>query len=117
MSRETGRTGTGTIDNVMFGNAGPMTVDFDGRTYAGQWTAIRDPGSMSFGLLTAYGIGGASFGTASGVSQSDSGYGTALLSSPNGGTMRCEYRYSLVTITALGVCRTGSGEVLDLQVG
>jgi hypothetical protein len=117
MSRDTGQTGTGTIENVMFGNAGPMTVNFGGQTYSGQWTAIRDSGSMSFGLLSAYGLGGASFGTASGVSQSDSGYGTALLSSSTGERMRCEYRYSLVTLTALGICETGSGEVLDLQVG
>lgn len=117
MSRETGQTGKGTIENVMFGNSGPMRVNFGGETYSGQWTAIRNPGSMSFGLLTAYGVGGAGFGTTSGVSQSDSGYGTALLSSPTGDRMRCEYRYSLVTITALGICETGGGEVLDLQVG
>ena len=117
MSRETGAMGTGVIENAAFGNSGPMTVTFQDQEFKGQWVAVRNPGNTSFGLLTTYGYGGIGVGTASAVSQSDSGYGTALLSSDDGESMRCEYRYSLVTITATGVCQKQDGEVFDLQVG
>ncbi|MEI4234818.1 hypothetical protein [Roseovarius sp. D22-M7] len=115
MSRETGATGTGVLENVAFGNSGPMNVSFKNQNFTGQWVAVRNPGSTSFGLLSTYGIGG--FGVGSAVTQSDSGYGTALLSSNTGDSMRCEFRYSLVTITATGVCQKQDGEIFDLQVG
>lgn len=117
MSRETGATGTGVLENVAFGNSGPMNVSFKNQKFTGQWVAVRNPGSSSFGLLSTYGIGGFGVGTGTSVTQSDSGYGTALLSSKTGDSMRCEFRYSLVTITATGVCQQQDGEIFDLQVG
>lgn len=117
MSRETGARGTGVIENVAYGNSGPMTVSFKDQTFKGKWVAVRNPGNTSFGLLTSYGLGGVGIGTGTQVTQSDSGYGTALLSSNNGDTLRCEYRYSLTTITAIGVCQKKNGEIFDLQVG
>lgn len=116
MSRSTGEVGRGTVENVAFGNSGPMTVSFSDEVFTGEWVAVRNPGSASFNLITAYGLSGALTGTGSQVTQSDSGYGTALLSSDKGSSMRCEYRYSLTTITATGVCRTRDGEIFDLQM-
>ena len=116
MSRSTGEVGKGTVENVAFGNSGPMTVTFSDETFQGEWVAVRNPGSTSFNLITAYGLAGGVTGTSSQVTQADSGYGTALLSSNKGNSMRCEYRYSLATVTATGVCKTRDGEVFDLQM-
>lgn len=117
MSRDSGAVGKGVIENVTFGNSGPMTIDFKDQKFKGQWVAVRNPGNMSFGLLSTYGFAGTGFGTGTQINQSDSGYGTALLSSAGGDSLRCEYRYSLVTITATGVCQKQDGEIFDLQVG
>lgn len=113
MSRKTGAMGTGVMENAALGNSGPMKFDFGGEKYNGKWIAVRDTGSTSFRLLTTYG-GGLMASNAS--SQADSGFGTALLSAESGKSMRCEFKYSLVTITAVGVCEKNDGEIIDLQL-
>lgn len=117
MSRDTGVVGTGSIEGATFNSTGLISMQLPGENFSGTWVAVRDSGSQSFGLLNAYGAGGAVSGTTSIFSQSDSGVGSAILRSDIGNSMRCEFRYSLVTVTALGICQTGSGEIFDLQVG
>jgi hypothetical protein len=118
MSRSTGEIGTGVVENVTFGSSGVMTVQFRDELYSGNWISVRDSGSSSFGSINAYSTTGASaYGNFSRFSRSDSGFGTALLSSDRGNSMRCELRYSLVTVTAIGVCQRQDGELFDLQIG
>lgn len=118
LGRETGDMGTGSVEGVYLRNSGPIEINLRGDTYRGTWVAVRNPGSTSFGLLSAYGAGGGTV-TASGfgIRQSDSGYGTAILQSDRGESMRCEYRYSTMTVTATGVCRHEDGEIFDFQAG
>lgn len=118
LGRESGDMGTGSVEGVYLRNSGPIEIALRGDTYRGTWVAVRDPGSTSFGLLNAYGSGGGMV-TASGfgIRQSDSGYGTAILQSERGESMRCEYRYSTMTVTATGVCRHEDGEIFDFQAG
>lgn len=118
LGRDSGDLGTGSVEGVYLRNSGPIEIALRGETYRGTWVAVRNAGSASFGLLNAYGSSSGTL-TASGVgiSQSDSGFGTAILQSEQGRGMRCEYRYSTVTVTATGVCRHEDGEVFDLQVG
>ena len=47
----------------------------------------------------------------------DSGVGTALLRSGAGNSLRCEFRYNAMTVTALGVCQRQDGQLFDLQAG
>jgi hypothetical protein len=112
VNRSNGEVGRGTIQNAYAGNSGPMTLAFANESYSGQWVAVRDSGTQSFGLLASYG----GLTAASMSVQSDTGFGTALLASDRGNSLRCEYRYSLVTVTAIGVCQRQDGVILDLQV-
>jgi hypothetical protein len=118
MGRDSGDMGSGGVKNILFGNSGPIEITLRDQTYTGTWVAVRNPGSTQFNLLSLYSTTGVSAsGSSVGLSQSDAGYGTAMLSSTSGDTLHCEYRYSVVTATATGVCRNKSGEVFDLQVG
>ena len=109
--------GTGTVENATFGNSGPLTINFSSETYSGRWTAVQNPGSYNFGLINASSYsGGGTFGQYSGWSGSDSGFGTALLRSDKGNSMRCEFNYNSMTVTAIGLCqKNGSKELFDLQ--
>ncbi|MEQ9693366.1 hypothetical protein [Shimia sp. SDUM112013] len=116
ISRTTGAVGKGTVENATMGNSGPLTISFKNESYSGQWVAVPNPGSYNFGLLNAYGGGTSAYGNFSSYSVSDSGFGTAILSSNKGNSMRCEFRYNTMSMTAIGVCQKQNGEVFDLQV-
>lgn len=117
MDRKSGELGTGQVENTSFGSSGPITIQFESEVYRGTWVAVQDPGSTNFILLNAYGAnGGMASGTASGFSSSTGGFGTDLLRSGEGNSLRCEVRYSSMTITAAGVCRRQDGAIFDLQM-
>jgi hypothetical protein len=116
MSRSTGAVGTGAIQGATLNNSGTISISLPSENFSGTWVTVRDGGSQGLALLNTYGGGVSTFGTASVFSQADSGFGSAILRSDGGRSMRCEFRYSLVTITAVGICQTGDGELFDLQV-
>jgi hypothetical protein len=117
MSRSTGEVGTGIVENVTFGNSGTLSVTFSEETYSGQWIAVRNPGTYDFGLINVATFGGGGgYGNFNSRSTSDSGFGTALLRSTKGNSLRCEFNYSLTTVSAIGICKNNrTGEIFDLQ--
>lgn len=116
MSRDTGELGSGTVQNATFENSGTLEINFADETYTGTWIVVRDSGSINTGLLSTYGSNGSSaFGNLFSVTTADGGIGNAILRSNKGNSMRCEFRYSTSTLTAIGVCRKQDGEVFDLQ--
>lgn len=118
MGRSTGDVGAGSVEGVWFGNSGPIEIALRDEVYRGTWVAVRNPGTTQFALLNAYSSTGASAsGTAWGLSRSDSGFGSAILQSPSGAGLRCEYQYSTVTVTATGICQHEDGEIFDFQAG
>jgi hypothetical protein len=48
--------------------------------------------------------------------QNTQGVGNALLTSANGGSLRCQFRYSTSTGTGIGACKDGSGNLYDMQI-
>jgi hypothetical protein len=116
MSRATGATGTGSISGGTLRNSGEMVLELPRETFTGRWVAVREGANQSLELLSAYGRGSILRGTASVLSETEAGFGTAILTSTKGRSMRCEFRYSGVNITAIGVCETTDGEIFDLQL-
>ncbi|WP_368187298.1 hypothetical protein [Aestuariibius sp. HNIBRBA575] len=117
MSRTTGNMGTGVVENAALGNSGTLTVSFSDEIYTGTWTTVQNPGSYSFGMINVsdYSNGGG-FGNFNAYSMSDSGFGTALLSSNKGRSMRCEFEYNSMSMTAVGICKINqTNEIFDLQ--
>lgn len=113
MSRSTGQMGTGVVEKATLGKSGALTIAFKDETYQGQWLAVPNPGAFDFGLID---FGRPSNGNFGAVSKSDSGFGTALLRSNKGNSMRCEFNYNSMSMSALGICeKNGTGEVFDLQ--
>ncbi|MGH1330853.1 MAG: hypothetical protein ACRBBK_08225 [Paracoccaceae bacterium] len=113
MSRSTGQMGTGAIEKGTLAKAGGLTIAFKNETYQGQWLPVRNPGAFDFGLID---LGKPTRGNFGAISQSDSGFGTALLRSNKGSSMRCEFNYNAMSNSAVGICeKNGTGEVFDLQ--
>lgn len=116
MGRTTGALAEGTFKGGVFTNGGSMNVTLRGEHYEGTWLTVRDPGSMSFSLLSTFGRnGGGATGSIFGIKESNAGFGTAMMHAPSGATLRCEFRYSNATASAIGVCQHKDGEVFDLQ--
>lgn len=88
-----------------------MELTIDGRRYVGRWTAATE-GGAAFGTLLA----GSQMVSASSVAVGGS-RGLALLRSPEGGTLRCEFIYSGLSRAGYGVCQDGAGKTFDLMIG
>lgn len=116
MSRRTGLTGSGEIASTPLRNFGQMTIITPYETFSGRWVAVREGANQGLELLQAYGDGSILRSTASVLADTEAGFGTAILTSDGGRSMRCEFRYTGVQITAIGVCETTDGEIFDLQV-
>ncbi|OAN69048.1 hypothetical protein A8B78_21895 [Jannaschia sp. EhC01] len=116
MSRRTGLTGSGEITQGALRNSGDMTIITRFETFTGRWVAVREGANQSLELLNSYASGSVLRGTARLLSETEAGFGTAILTSDGGRSMRCEFRYTGMQINAIGVCETTDGEVFDLQV-
>jgi hypothetical protein len=116
MSRRTGMTGSGEITQGALRNSGTMAITTPYETFEGRWVAVREGANQGLELLQSYAGGSILRGTAELLSETEAGFGTAILTSDGGRSMRCEFRYTGVQITAIGVCETTDGEVFDLQV-
>ncbi|MEJ1936227.1 hypothetical protein WDZ92_39045 [Nostoc sp. NIES-2111] len=93
-------TGSGSIEMVV-----------DGKRYVGRWTAATE-GGVGFGTL----LSGSRMATANTITVGGS-RGIALLRSPEGGTLRCEFVYSGLSAAGFGVCQDGNGKTYDLMIG
>lgn len=116
MSRRTGLTGTGEITAGVLRNSGDMRIETRYETFTGRWVAVREGANQGLELLQSYGRGSILRSTAEVLSETEAGFGTAILTSDGGRSMRCEFRYTGVNINAIGVCETTDGEIFDLQV-
>ena len=116
MSRRTGLTGSGEITGGVLRNSGDMRIETEYETFSGRWVAVREGANQGLELLQSYGSGSILRSTASILSETEAGFGTAILTSDGGRSMRCEFRYTGVQINAIGVCETTDGEIFDLQV-
>jgi hypothetical protein len=111
MPRDSGKVYSGAVQGSATG-AGTMTIDIDGQTYTGP--VVRTGSNDSFGFMQQYGKRGmvstgmmASVGTTATVK--------AILSSPAGRGLRCEFTSE--GSGGGGVCVDDQGRVLDAIVG
>ena len=83
----------------------------DGKVFQGDWTFVRGGHA---GRLSTLGSGRSAFGVSS--MQNTQGVGNALLTSADGGSLRCQFRYSTSTGTGIGACKDGGGDLYDMQI-
>lgn len=113
-----GATGTGTVPRTLVSYNGDLSINLEGETYSGRWTYVPEGGSLT--MLTGFGVSGGSVasGVATGASVPMSGGGLANLTAPSGASLRCEFRYSDVSSSGLGLCkRSTDGKMYDLHIG
>lgn len=111
MPRDSGKVYSGTVQGSATG-AGTMTIDLDGQTFTGP--LVRTGSSDSFGFIQQYGKRGM---MSTGTMASVGGTATvkAILSSPAGRGLRCEFTSD--GSGGGGVCVDDQGRVLDAIVG
>lgn len=111
MPRDSGKVYSGTVQGSATGS-GTMTIDIDGQTYTGP--VVRTSSGDSFGFIQQYGKRGMmSTGTMATVGSTATV--KAILSSPAGRGLRCEF--SSDGAGGGGVCVDDQGRVLDAIVG
>lgn len=111
MPRDSGKVYSGTVQGSATG-AGTMTIDIDGQQFTGP--VIRTGSSDSFGFIQQYGKRGM-MGTGTMASVGGTATIKAILSSPAGRGLRCEFTSD--GSGGGGVCVDDQGRVLDALVG
>ena len=101
-NRDTGASGIGTATGATFNSMGKISLNVDEEEYNGTWVAMRDSGSAK---LTFWSLG-----------PKDSGAGIANLTSKTGKYLRCEFGYSMTSLSGIGLCKTKDGTTYDLML-
>ena len=101
-NQKTGVSGYGTASGANASSTGQVTIDIDGEEFTGPWVAMRDPGNAA---LTFWSMG-----------PKDSGAGVANLTSPSGKYVRCEFGYSMSSLSGIGLCKSRTGETYDFMM-
>ncbi|TGD64983.1 hypothetical protein EYC08_07770 [Tabrizicola sp. WMC-M-20] len=101
-NQKTGVSGTGTATGATFNSLGTIELNADGEEYSGSWVAMRDSGSATLSFWSP--------------GPKDSGVGIANLTTATGKPMRCEFGYSLTSMSGIGLCKTKAGGTYDLMM-
>jgi len=111
MPRDSGKVYSGTVQGSATG-AGTMTIAIDGEQFSGP--IVRTGSSDSFGFIQQYGT---KTGITTGTIVGAGGTATvkAMLSSPAGHGLRCEFTSD--GSSGGGICVDDKGRVLDAIVG
>jgi hypothetical protein len=118
MPRDSGRTYSGTLESVS-GGEGRIAIDIEGKRYAGTW--VESAPAYTTGYVSGgYGHGGyrgwGGWGLGGTISMDTPGGGMAkaLLTSPDGSGLRCDFRGT--RSGGGGMCRDDAGKEYDVQV-
>jgi hypothetical protein len=110
MPRDSGKVYSGTVQGSATG-AGTMTINIEGETYTGP--VVRTGSNDSFGFLQQYGKRGL-MSTGTMASIGNTATVKAILSSPAGRGLRCEFTSD--GTGGGGICVDDQGRVLDAIV-
>lgn len=112
VAREGGEQAQGLLKTTD-GSTGQMTVYAGGKTYTGTWVGTRPHDTTSFSIGFGAGRWRAAGGGGTIVTHGPAGSGLALLSAPDGASMRCEVKGDAGG--GFGVCHAGD-RVYDMQI-
>jgi len=117
MPRDSGRTYTGTLEEVTQGE-GKISVTIEGKAYSGTWVqsaSAYSQGWITGGLGLGFGRRGwGGLGTSIVLDNPQGGEAKALLSAADGAGLRCDFRSSHER--GGGVCRDDKGKEYDVQI-
>jgi len=117
MPRDSGRTYTGTLEEVTRGE-GKISVTIEGKAYSGTWVqsaSAYSQGWITGGLGLGFGRRGwGGLGTSIVLDNPQGGEAKALLSAADGAGLRCDFRSSHER--GGGVCRDDKGKEYDVQI-
>jgi hypothetical protein len=109
VGRDKGEKGAGVATG--WNGSGTLTVQLNRKTYTGDWVAASGGSVGSFA-----GFAGKTPVYTSGVAESGSSTGTALLSSEDGSRLHCEFLFGSFSNTGYGICEDDKKKIYDLQI-
>lgn len=104
MPRDGGTATEGSFDTL----TKTMQIQANGKVYSGPYVTNA---SRSYSSGTAY--SGTKSAFVSGQAFHSGNSGVALLTSPDGDSMRCEFQYD--SMTGIGVCQDRAGRIFDFK--
>lgn len=132
MPRDGGTTYHGLATRDIVPGSGDLSITIDDTTYSGSWTAMRDQYSGSDSVtiynnaqpmhsspiasaMASSSATAASAAMAASANTSSRSSGSALLSSPEGRGLRCEFQYGGGGVGD-GFCIDDTGRIYDMQI-
>jgi hypothetical protein len=115
MPRDSGRLYEGTAEDHGNGE-GRIAITIEGRAYQGTWTATAPDRTHAY-VSGGFGWGwrrGGGIGTVITMDNPQGGEAKALLTSPEGGGLRCDLRSAQGR--GGGECRDDAGRIYDVQI-
>lgn len=120
MPRNTGKLYYGEAVEDRGTGSAAVTVTIEDKTYSGNWvmtTPDRTTGTVSAGIGFGSRRGGVGFGTAPVIVDNPSGgESKALLQSPDGSGLRCDFRGTNTGRTGGGTCQDDKAVIYDVQI-
>ncbi len=116
IDRTNGQTFVGSTLGRTTSGQGQMMVDIEGFSYTGQWIYAANSGGVSAVSGSAFGKGGAAFGTATGISISAVGGGLITMRTEYGNAIRCGFNFNSLSNTGYGECERNDGRQYDLMI-
>lgn len=115
MPRDSGKMYEGVATDTGYGE-GPISITIDGKTYTGTW--VQSVPDRTYGYVSGgYGWGGRGWWGGGGYISMDNpngGIAKALLSSSDGGGLRCDLQSGWGR--GGGVCTDDRGKMYDVQI-
>jgi len=116
MERNNGAMWTGQVARALVSYSGDISINFKGEQFTGKWVFASNS-TTSMGLLNTYGkAGGVSSSIGTGLIVGGLGIGNAFLHSESNKTLRCEFQYSEMSDTGIGICQDNEGGIYDMQI-
>lgn len=97
-------------------NSGLFSINLGQKTFTGRWVFASEGGGVT--LSSGQAFSGAQTATFSGtgITLPGGGNGSVIASAPDGTGLRCQFNYSSMSETGLGICQDSLGEMYDLQI-
>ena len=115
-----GPGGVGSSPPTMGSGRGVLKIELEGKHYVGEWVVSDEGGFAGFDKPDpGKAFGSVNLGKAKGLvstNMASNGDGRAYANSPDGGSLRCNFRFNAVTSVAQGRCERNDGHIYDLTM-
>lgn len=107
-----GPIGRGQAPWKLNGNSGALTITLGGTVYSGEYVLQNSGGFVGIGSA----FSGSAVASGAVYGASTNGNGKAYLTAPDGRSLSCDFSYSSMSASGIGVCRASDGKTYNMMI-